>query len=146
MHYTAQQRSTIAFVCLALATSGCDDGSDDDGGLEPRFSVLQEEIFTPKCTLSSCHSATFHAGELVLEPAQAYAGLTEGAVFQAAASAEGMQRVVAGDAARSFLWLKLQLDLDPKYGAAMPQASGDGLPEDDLALIEAWIEAGAAND
>jgi hypothetical protein len=148
MRPAAHHRSTLAFVCLGivLGVSGCDDGSDEGGGLEPRFSVLQEEIFTPKCTLSSCHSVTFHAGELVLEPAQAHAALTEGVVFQAAASAEGMQRVVAGDAAASFLWLKLQRDLDPKYGTTMPQASGEGLPEEDLAAIEQWIEAGAAND
>jgi hypothetical protein len=144
MQRPAHRHSLVGLLVLALA--GCDDGSDDGGGLEPRFSVLQEEIFTPKCTLSSCHSAAFHAGELVLEPDQAYAGLTEGAVFQMTAGTEGMERVVAGDAAASFLWMKLQIDLDPKYGTAMPQASGEGLPAAELAAVEEWIEAGAAND
>jgi hypothetical protein len=134
-----------AIAALILAVPACDDGGGDEG-LEPRFSVLQEEIFTPKCTLASCHSATFHAGELVLEAGEAHAALTEGPVFQTAASGEGLERVAPGDASNSFLWMKLQIDLDPKYGTAMPQASGDGLPDEELSAIERWIEAGAAND
>jgi hypothetical protein len=135
----------LVILAAGLAWSGCDDpasGSEPDA----RFSTLQAEIFTPKCTLSSCHSAAFHAGELVLEAGTAHADLTEGPVLQAAAASEGRQLVVPGDAAASFLWMKLQPGLDARYGVLMPQGSTQGLPDEDLALIERWIEAGAQAD
>ena len=132
-------------LAAGLAASGCDDPAS---GSEPeaRFSTIQAEIFTPKCSLASCHTASFHSGELVLEEGTAHADLTEGPVFQATAANEGLQMVVPGDAAASFLWIKLQPGLDSKYGVLMPQGSAEGLPEEDLALIERWIEAGAQAD
>lgn len=131
-------------LAAAWACTACDHGGSS--GLEPRFSVLQEKVFTPKCTLSSCHSVPFHAGGLVLVEGHAYDGLMGGPVFQANANADGLKRVVPGDAASSFLWLKLQRDLDPAYGSSMPYASGEGLPDDELGAIEHWIEGGAKDD
>jgi hypothetical protein len=139
----------VRFLTLSvgLGVAGCDDGSSSHAGeTPPALEELQAEIFTPSCTLSSCHSTVFHAGELVLEEGQSYEQLTQGAVFQTAAADEGLARVVPGDAASSFLWQKLQPGLDAKYGTLMPQGSVDGLPDDKLALVEGWIEAGAAND
>ena len=134
----------ILALPLVLIAAACDEGGASDDAV--RFATLQEEIFTPKCTLASCHTASFHAGELVLEPEQAYAELVEGEVFQEAAAADGLELVVPGDAAASFLWMKVQTGLDARYGTMMPQGSAAGLPEDDVALIERWIEDGAAND
>jgi hypothetical protein len=135
----------LVTLATAVAIAGCDDAAS---GSEPeaRLSTIQAEIFTPKCSLASCHTASFHSGDLVLEDGMSHADLTEGSVFQTTAAAEGLQLVVPGDAAASFLWMKMQPGLDAKYGVLMPQGSSEGLPDDDLALIERWIEAGAPND
>jgi hypothetical protein len=135
----------LVTLATAVAIAGCDDAAS---GSEPeaRLSTIQAEIFTPKCSLASCHTASFHSGDLVLEDGMSHADLTEGPVFQTTAAAEGLELVVPGDAAASFLWMKMQPGLDAKYGVLMPQGSSEGLPDDDLALIERWIEAGAPND
>ena len=136
-------RTALIFSAILLAT-GCDDEGGDDMGSTASFKELQEEIFTNKCTLASCHSVDFHAGELILEDGVAYDELF-GDVDNQAAIDEGIEQVVPGDPDASFLLMKVQGGLDPKYGAVMPQGSSEGLPEDDVALIRRWIEDGAPN-
>jgi hypothetical protein len=111
----------------------------------PRLSAIEQRIFVPNCTFSSCHSSAGHAGGLVLEPGKSFASLVQQACQQDAALQAKLLRVAPGDPARSFLILKLRDPLDPAYGARMPQGS-PALDGTDLASIEEWIRRGAAND
>ena len=128
---------------------GCDDGGDDgdDGaGIEPTLTSIQDEIFTGSCALQSCHSTASLAGDLILEPGRSHEQLVGPMAFQSEAAGEGLARVVPGDPDASFLWIRLQVDTDPRYGPLMPQGSTEGLDADELAAIETWIVKGAADD
>lgn len=139
----ARVHRTAVIISVLLLAPGCDDeGSDDTGSTA--FKELQDDVFTNKCTLASCHSVDFHAGELILEEGMAYDELFDDVDNQAAID-EGIEQVVPGDPDASFLLIKVQGGLDPKYGTVMPQGSSAGLPEDDVALIRRWIEDGAPN-
>jgi hypothetical protein len=127
----------------AFGSSACDTA--EDPGIEPRLSVIQTEIFTPKCALASCHSTTFRGGELILEDGMSHSELVLAESIHEGAVAQGLPRVVPGDPDGSFLWIKLQAPLDATYGDLMPQG-GTGLPDEDLTAIQTWIENGAAND
>jgi len=111
----------------------------------PRLSAIQERIFTPGCTFSSCHSAQGHAGELVLEPGRSFAQLVGRDAAQETAAREGLRRVVAGDPGASFLVIKLRPGLPARYGKRMPDTAGP-LDDDDRAAIEEWIRRGAPDD
>lgn len=139
----ARVHRTAVILSVLLLAAGCDEEGNDDTG-STAFKELQDDIFTNKCTLASCHSVDFHAGELILEEGMAYDELF-GDVDNQAAIDEGIEQVVPGDPDASFLLIKVQGGLDPKYGTVMPQGSSAGLPEDDVALIRRWIEDGAPN-
>lgn len=115
------------------------------GPVPPRLPEIEQAIFAPNCTFSSCHSVAGHAGNLVLTPGRAFASLVQHACEQKSAAADGYLRVVPGDLARSFLVLKLSAHLDPRYGERMPRQSSK-LPDPDLAAIQEWIRLGATAD
>ena len=139
-------RAALINATLALCfTLGCDDGGEDEGELEPTLSAIQVEVFTPKCSLASCHSVDFHAGGLVLVEGMSHVSLAEPAV-QSCAANEGLMRVSPGMPEASFLWVKLQPGLDSCYGGLMPAGSSTGLPAQELDAIRDWIDAGALDD
>ncbi len=141
---TRFHQSTL--ILVAVLAAGCDDSEPaEEGGIEPTLSSIQENIFTPKCTLASCHDPTFNAGQLVLTDGMSFAQLNE-PVADANATMDGFEQVVAGDPEMSFLWVKLQPGLDARLGTLMPQGSSEGLPADDLAAIRQWIVDGAQDD
>jgi hypothetical protein len=111
--------------------------------------------------VSSCHGGT--------GPGKANLNFKEGAdlietlVNVPACENDSMMRVKPGDPEHSWIWIKLTAEADPNtgmispggtpskctgvstgFGTRMPQVSGFAkLSDDKLAIVKAWIEAGA---
>ena len=109
------------------------------------LSTIEQRVFAPNCTFSSCHSTQGRAGQLVLEPGKSFGNLVGQRPEQKAAAEEGLLRVAPGDLLHSFLLVKLRDPMDRKYGDRMPQHQAP-LDAEDLGAIEGWIRLGARND
>jgi hypothetical protein len=126
------------FLWLALVACG------SPPPVPPRLSDIEQRIFAPNCTFSSCHADSGAGGNLALTAGRAYQQLVSHASDQQQARADGLLRVAPGDPAHSFLLLKLHV-IDPKYGDRMPQKAPP-LSDQDIASIEQWIADGAQDD
>src|SRR3954466_5390096 len=112
-----------------FALAGC--GSSAPG--PSNFAAINTSILQPSCTFSSCHSraGANSAGHLDLQT-DPYNALVDVLSDNAMAKGEGKKRVTKGDAANSFLFIKLPLPVGPAgicrdektgYGGCMPQTS-----------------------
>ncbi len=111
----------------------------DKGALGPTLSSIQQNIFTPRCT--QCHFGLNPAASLNLEPGQSWANLVS--IMR---PFDPEIRVVAGDAANSFLIDKLEgNNLGGSRGARMP-LSGPYLDQDTINVIRDWINNGAQDN
>ena len=147
---------TLMTVCLALAfgASACDDAPTDDGdtdstdgdttggdgdgdaGLSHATDI--DPILQANCV--TCHAPGGQA-EFLDYSTDSFAAI----VGVGSTGAVGVNLVEPGDSANSYLLAKLrgtQVDLGGT-GAQMPFGL-DPLAEADLALIEQWIDEGAA--
>lgn len=124
---------------MLLFLLACAGGKGDSAApLEPTLTNVQAEIFTPSCAFSSCHAST---SPTVLEE-----GLTYDAIVgKDSIDNPGHTLIVPGDAEGSYLYQKCQPTGD-YIGGVMPEGLPDGLDAERLALLEAWITAGAKND
>ncbi|MEQ8277830.1 MAG: hypothetical protein RMA76_21370 [Deltaproteobacteria bacterium] len=121
---------------LFLVTAAC-------GGSEPAtFTEVQDQVLTPACAFSSCHSTANanNAGMLDLTAGVAFAEL----VGVNAVEAPDRVLVVAGDVAGSYLVDKIEDTNLPAGAREMPP--GQPLSAERIELVRSWIEAGAAND
>lgn len=121
-------------VCLA-SSLGSAFGSQD---ISFKKSVLP--VFQRICV--ACHNTGEEQGNLGLAPALAYKNLV-GAVSRQV----DMPKVTPGDPQRSYLLHKLKgshLDAGGS-GTRMPMGF-DPLPDSDIDMIEAWVQAGARNN
>jgi hypothetical protein len=125
------------FVLVVLA--GC------AGPVPPHLSAIEDRIFAPNCTFSSCHSAFGQAAHLVLVRGRSRASLVDQPSDKPEALEEGLLRVKPGDPDHSFLVMKLRDPLAAKYGDRMPQHQAP-LENSDLAAITEWIRLGAKDD
>jgi cysteine-rich repeat protein len=130
----------------------CDDGNvvDGDGCSsdcrvtcegQRTFETIQNRIFTPSCSLATCHGP-FTQGNLNLQVGAAYASLVGVPADNLVAHAAGKIRVVPGDPDASFLSEKLHGTLVDGEGTRMP-GIGPALSDTEIALIDAWIRSGA---
>ncbi len=104
-------------------------------GGEPTYAEV-DAILQPSCGFSSCHGAG--AGGLTIG---ADAAANRAALVDVVADGDPTRRlVVPEDADASYLIAKLE-GADGIVGDAMPPAAP--LSDDDVALIRAWIDAGA---
>ncbi len=140
-------RSPLA-LALAVLLSACTEpvvGPSIPGGgaipIEPTYSSISANVFTPRCTSSACHAGTGSA-PLDLTAEAAWAALVNGASTQT----EEMPLVSPQEPERSYLLLKmLGLHAVTGSGAIMPP-DGDTLGDDALLAIADWIANGAPND
>lgn len=134
---------------LALLLAACGDGGDapvdtdvapDTDTDVPGIAPVQA-VFDRSCASIGCHAGDAPAAGLALTPGASYGNL----VGIPAVGRPSMVRVAAGDLDGSWLWHKINgtmTDVDPTDGSdAMPPPFG--LAGDDVAVIRAWIEAGA---
>jgi hypothetical protein len=105
------------------------------------FAVIQQTIFNPTCVDMFCHTTEFRAGNLVLVEGQSYDQLVDVLSDNIAARDAGLLRVEPGAPEESFLIIKLTDPTRPQ-GSRMPLGKPP-LPEADIELIRAWIQAGA---
>jgi hypothetical protein len=124
-----------------LAAASCGGGSDNVMGSSPTAPTMvtvQAQVLTPRCALSGCHVTGSPPFGLDMSSASASAanliGVTSG-------EKPAMQRVVPGDSANSYMYWKLSGN--PNINGDPMPASGPALSGADLALIAAWIDAGA---
>ncbi len=104
--------------------------------------TIEDRIFSERgCAVAACHGVA-QAGRLDLRPGAVFASLVGVAADNAAARATGRLRVRPGDVAGSFLSAKLHGALAPGEGSRMP-LTGDPLSAVEIALVDAWIAAGA---
>lgn len=102
------------------------------------LSVIQKEILTPSCALSSCHGGSSPAQGLDLREGKSYASL----VNVASKLQEGTMRVVPGNAQESLLYQVIT-------GTAtdvQQMPIGSKLDPEDIQAIQLWIEEGAKDD
>jgi hypothetical protein len=116
----------------AVPTTGAEPTTDGPGDGTCDFAGDIQPIFSARCI--SCHGAAPQAG-LSLAEGAAHAAL----VGVASTEVPARKRVEPGDLAASYLVEKL--GPAPSVGDTMPL--GGSLPAAELALISAWITAGA---
>ncbi len=104
----------------------------------PPLSDVEAKVFARGCVFSSCHAANGSpAGGLSLS------GSTFDKLVNVKSTlAPQKPRVVPFDPEQSFLFEKIAQD-KPSAGMRMPP--GQPLAEDEIAMIRAWIVAGAEN-
>ena len=100
-----------------------------------------ETIISENC--ANCHSEAFGPpkGGLNLEEDNFLANMVNVDSKQRNAKAAGMKRVKPNDAENSLLYLKITHN-QGDFGKAMPPMGGEMMDED-IAIIKAWIMAGA---
>lgn len=122
-------------------TTGDATGSTGGGGMEPTFANVQQ-IFNTAC---SCHLSPPNMalnGNLTLADGMAYDALVD-----VKSPTSTLDLVEPGSPEMSYLYLKVAGGFDTAPGGGgMLMPLGGMLSEDQLALIEAWIAAGAPND
>ncbi len=138
-------RCAFLMVLVGVALTGCST-PPEPATLQPSLSSIQTFIFDSSCADSTCHSATAHAGNLVLEKGQSYAQLVDVFADNAAAKNAGLKRVLVGDPDSSFLLTKVNKIVDLNHGQVMPPSMPEGLAAAQLAAIRDWIVAGANDD
>ena len=116
-----------------------DGGSTDTDGDSPRAVTLVRlsgEIFTPRCATSGCHSGTTRAGGLSLQAED----IATAIVDVPSAAKPDYKLVAPGDPVNSYLLMKMRGD-EGIAGDRMPP--GGALEDEQVALVEEWVEAGA---
>jgi hypothetical protein len=129
----------VAAVHSALY--GCDSGPTPTPMQPATLAEIQDTIFSPRCAIPTCHDSQARVGDLNLESGGSYDELVGVAPYVDVAAELGYLRVDPGRPENSFLLVKLQ-DPPLSFGSPMPLV-GDPLSADEIALIRAWIAAGA---
>jgi hypothetical protein len=129
----------LVVACAVVAGCGSGDGFPGPvvGPLQPTFSSIQANVFTPIC--EQCHAGASAPVGLRLDAANSYALL----VGVRSGEDPGLFRVSAGDPNNSYLVQKLEGRAS--RGARMP-AGLPPLPQATIDVIRQWITDGAALD
>lgn len=124
------------------ATTSAEGGNtnpppDTSGTAPPAITLAQlsQEIFTPRCARSGCHSGASPAAGMSLAVDR-----IAGQIINVSSST-GMKRIDPGNPEGSYLLKKLRGDADIN-GSQMP-LTGGLLTAEQIEKIRAWIEAGA---
>lgn len=105
---------------------------------DPSFASDIQTIFNTSCISSGCHD-TSASGGMVLLQGQSYSSL----VNVASTQETGKTRVIPGDAANSYIVIKLEGR--QTSGGRMP-LGGSALNANSIQNIKNWIDRGAKNN
>lgn len=131
-------------IALAIACAGSGEGLDEfgnplgeggDGQLEPTFSSIQANIFTPICT--QCHAGASAPLSFSLQAGFSYGQL----VGVPSVEAPELSRVDPGQPDNSYLVMKIE-GAPGITGGRMPLGLAP-LSADQIAAIRTWIADGA---
>jgi hypothetical protein len=140
-----------ALMLAAGISAGCGGGGygDDNGAppepppppssFGPNFSEIQDEVFTPTCAVSGCHTGAGAPEGLRLDEANSFGMLVDVASSQV----PSILRVAPGDPDNSYLIQKLEGTAS--VGVRMPEG-GPPLAQDSIDVIRQWILDGAVDD
>jgi hypothetical protein len=123
----------FVFVLMAGALSACGPVP-----VEPTYSSIQENIFTPSCASASCHGSDNPPAGLKLSADAAYDNLVD----VDSTKDPDKKRVSPGDPDASMLYLAISGTTD-KVGQ-MPV--GFPLADEQIEAVKTWIENGAEKD
>ncbi|MBI1853363.1 MAG: hypothetical protein HYR85_23740 [Planctomycetes bacterium] len=147
---TVRRFAAAAAFGLVLLAAGCPAGNGKyiattgGGGtpqpLQPIFSSLQSNIFTPRCALSGCHGGGGTLG-LSLDPDVSYSNL----VNKPSVERPDLKRVNPGSPDTSYMVKKIEGATDI-VGARMPLNGPPFLTSAQIAAIRQWIQNGALDD
>lgn len=126
----------LALQCLPAK------GSDPCAQVSSTLEHLEQHVFAPTCSRDTCHSGPQEMHSLSLMPGEAYAFLVGVMPDNLPARMAGKLRVDPGNPGNSFLIDKLRGTLGSTEGERMPRGLAP-LPAREIALVEAWIAAGA---
>lgn len=136
--------ATLYWVVRARDQAGNHDTNalEQTGTTLLSFSHNVQPIFTANCAVVGCHVPGNPTGGLILAAGFAY-GQTVNVV---SAFNSPMKRILPGDTANSFLYLKISMATPPK-GTRMPApATGNVLAQSDIDTVARWITQGAPNN
>ena len=139
---TARLTLTLGLVLLAVSCGG-DGVIDMVGGPPPSdaptLASLQSSVFTRHCALSGCHGAPAPEQGMDLSAGNTFVYT----VGVNATELSGFKRVASGNAADSYLYMKIAGD--PRIlGDRMPL--GGTLTPAQIGAVRAWIDAGALDN
>ena len=135
------ERRVVATVLGTWLVTACGGGSTATSNptIDPKLSVIEQKVFQPSCTFSSCHGADAPQQGLTL------AGSTYHVLVNQPSSEVPTRMLVApSDPSGSYLLEKLSND-HPTSGARMPYLSNP-LPDGEITAVRQWIEQGAQED
>ncbi len=149
------KRFFLYAICAACSVvfAGCDEELSSITGptpnLEPTLSSIQANIFnmsdsSGRLACIQCHTdagGRNPAGGLVLLEGRSYQQL----VGRASTGKPSATRVIAGDAANSYMVQKLE-GAAGIVGERMPRGNGPFLTEGQMLVIRKWINDGALNN
>jgi hypothetical protein len=132
--------SSVALLA-AINFGGCagdgQGGTAGGGGEFTDFATIQQQIFSPSCATGGCHDAiTQQAGLALSDTATSFQSLV-----QVMSMCAGKLLVDPGSTETSYLLDKLGVGAEP-CNSVMPLAMPP-LSDEQLAMIESWIAAGA---
>lgn len=127
--------AALVGIALLLAGLACGPGPTTPATL----AEVQETIFSPRCSLASCHGGANPVRDLDLQ-----AGATHASTVGVESTIPGRVYIVPGDPAASFLLTVVTEGAVDDGIDQMPP--GFALPAEELALLESWIENGAEDD
>lgn len=140
------EKSTTITLCVDVVKKKGDlrslpaCGGAGGGGNQVTFTSLQNDIFTPTCAVSGCHSAGSAEAGLVLVAGQSFGNL----VNMPSTQQPGFDRVEPGDPNASYLVKKLRGDANIT-GSRMPFGQA-ALSGDLLDRVIQWVQNGAPNN
>jgi hypothetical protein len=117
-------------------------GSDPCDQVTSTLQHLEKHVFAPTCSRQTCHSGPQSDHSLSLIEGESHLNLVGIMPDNLQARLAGKLRVAAGDPGRSFLLDKLRGDLLENEGEPMPRGLKK-ITNGEIALVEAWIAAGA---
>jgi hypothetical protein len=136
--------ASITFV--AAVAAGCGPKKESQGA-PGTWSQVYSQVIAVRC--APCHTTPagpgIQLGHLnMTSQTAAYSNLVNVATAGSACAGVGT-RIVPGQPDSSILYLKVSLDDPSPCGLKMPAAGGP-LSQDEVNLIESWINAGAQNN
>ena len=145
--------ATVVVLAAALACAGDGQGptepgnnNDDDPGngiSGPSFAGSVQPIFTQSCALSECHAGAAPVQDMSLEPGKAFND-----IVNVKSNVATLTRIRPFLPDSSFLLHKIQgtqASVGDSSGARMPLRNCC-LSQDQIAVVRAWILAGARNN
>ncbi len=108
------------------------------------FERIAQQVFVPSCAISSCHDSESGptSGNLILLPGAAYSQLVGVVPDNVTAAGAGLLRVTPDDETVSFLYRKLDCDLEAGWGSCMP-LTGSAVDPELIEIVRLWILDGA---